>query len=142
MASIDSNLQHDNGRRFARHFPDDCPPPAAIDVEGTVFRFAKNDPVNPEDFLSHYELGLAPTAPPCRRVGLSVYRTLAAARRKLQELRDRSPDRYGRFIAEGTLDARCGKIKQEGKDPDHHEWWPYDGIEAHAPFRIVCELDR
>lgn len=130
-----------NALRFPHWFPANCPPTAAMDANGVVFRFATKSPVDPHDFLSHSELGLAPRSQPCRRCGLSVYRNLASARRKLRELRDRLPDRFGPHIAEGTLFAEHGKIKQEGKDLDHYEWWAYDGIERHAPFRIVESLE-
>lgn len=128
--------------RFPDWFPENCPPPSAMNAEGIVFRFAMKSPVDAGDFLSHHELGLAPRSNPCRRCSLSVYRSLPSARKKLRELRARTPDRFGSHIAKGTLTAEHGKIKQEGSDPDHHEWWGYDGIERHAPFQIVESLDR
>ena len=127
--------------QFPKWFPPDCPPTGASDASGIVFRFATKNPVAAEDFLSHHELGLAPKAKPCSRAGLSVYRTISSARRRLRELRDRSPARFGPHIAEGSLSAEHGKIKQEGGDPDHHEWWAYEGVERHAPFRIVETLE-
>ena len=123
--------------QFPDWFPQSCPPFDATDADGVVYRFATKSPVAAEDFLSHHELGLAPRAQACRRCSLSLYRTLAAARRKLRELRDRSPERFGPHIAEGNLSAAHGKIKQEGSDPDHHEWWAYEDVVRHAAFRIV-----
>jgi hypothetical protein len=127
--------------RFPEWFPSDCPPPEASDAGGVVFRFAKRNPVAALDFLSHHELGLAPKAKPCSRAGLSVYRTIALARRKLRQLRERFPARFGAHIAEGSLAAEHGKIMQEGADPDHHEWWAYEGFERHALFRIAETLE-
>ena len=114
----------------------------AQDADGVVYRFATKNPIATEDFLSHHELGLAPRASACRRCSLSIYRTIAAARRKLRELRDRFPDRFGSHIAEGNLSADDGKIKQQGTDPDHHEWWAYEGVSRHAKFRIVETLQN
>ncbi len=87
------------GLRFPQWFPPDCPPPGASDAGGVVFRFATRNPVAAEDFLSHHELGLAPKAKPCSRAGLSVYRTIASARRRLRQLRERDPARFGPHIA-------------------------------------------
>lgn len=128
--------------RFPQWFPPDCPPPGASDAGGVVFRFATRNPVAAEDFLSHHELGLAPKAKPCSRASLSVYRTITSARRRLRQLRERFPARFGPHIAEGSLAAEHGKIIQEGADPDHHEWWAYEGVQRHAPFRIAETLDN
>jgi hypothetical protein len=125
---------------FPEWFPPGCPRSDAPDASGVVFRFASKNPVAAEDFCSHHELGLAPNAKPCSRVSLSVYRTIAPARRKLRQLRDRYPARFGPHIAEGSLAAEHGKLMQEGADPDHYEWWAYEGVERHAPFRIVETL--
>ncbi len=127
--------------RFPQWFPPDCPPPEASDAGGVVFRFATRNPVAAEDFLSHHELGLAPKAKPCSRAALSVYRTIASGRRRLRQLRERDPARFGPHIAEGSLAAEHGKIMQEGVDPDHHEWWAYEGVQRHAPFRIAETLE-
>ena len=43
---------------------------------------------------------------------------------------------------EGLLTAAHGKIKQEGSEPDHHEWWAYSGVERHVPFRVIETLER
>ena len=127
--------------QFPEWFPAQCPPAEASDASGVVFRFATQNPVAADDFLSHHELGLALKAPQCRRSSLSVYGTVVSARRKLRELRDRSPARFGPYIAEGALKAEHGKIKQEGVDPDHHEWWAYRGVERHTIFRIVESIE-
>ena len=60
----------------------------------------------------------------------------------LKSLRNRYPVRFGRYIAEGTLDASHGKMKQDGRDLSHQEWWAYEGVERHRPFRVVETLDR
>jgi hypothetical protein len=127
--------------RFPEWFPPDCPPAWASDAGGIVFRFTTKNPVAVDDFLSHHELGLAPKAKPCGRAGLSVYRTIASARRKLRQLRERFPARFGPHIAEGSLAAEHGKIVQEGGEPDHHEWWAYQSVDRHVLFRVVETLE-
>ena len=128
--------------RFPDWFPPDCPSPAAEDARGEVYRFASNDPLTADDFRSHHELGLAPRTQKCRRCSLSVYRTIESARKKLRELRARSPARFGRYLAIGTLSAELGKLMQAGVDPDHLEWWAYEGVERHANFRIAETLEK
>lgn len=128
--------------RFPDWFPPDCPPENSPDADGIVFRFTIDNRITAQDFLSHQELGLAPRSQPCRRCSLSIYRDLEYARKKLRELRDRSPDRFGAScIAEGMLKAEHGKSKQEGADKNHHEWWPYDGVQKQHRFYTVHALD-
>lgn len=122
---------------FPAWFPPNCPPHDSDEASGVVFRFVNGDSIDPQDFLSHHELGLAPRAPACRRCSLSVYRTLGFARVKLKQLRDRFPGRFGTSIAAGQLAPELGMLKQEGADLDHHEWWAYDGVERQTPFRVV-----
>lgn len=126
---------------FPVWFPPNCPPPEAPDAGGIVFRFVAKNPVAEEDFRSHHELGLAPRAKPCIRAGLSVFRNLVSARRKLRELRERYPARYGTHIAKGSLSAEHGKIMQQGGDPDHHTWWAFEGVERRASFQVVETLE-
>ena len=54
---------HSNALRFPDWYPPECPPLAAEDAHGVVFRFATKKPVAAEDFLTHHELGI-------RRLGL------------------------------------------------------------------------
>ena len=125
---------------FPGWFPASCPPSAAGDASGVVFRFVASNPIVPGDFLSHHELGLAPRANPCSRCSLSVFDNREAARSSLKSLRNRYPDRFGRHIAQGVLNADLGKMKQAGSNASHWEWWAYEGIERHEPFLIVETL--
>lgn len=125
---------------FPGWFPPSCPPAAAVDASGVVFRFVRHDPIDPGDFLSHHELELAPTAKPCSRCSLSVFDNREAARTQLRYLRTRNPDRFGRHIGEGTLSADLGKLMQSGSNPSHRDWWAYEGVERHRPFRVVETL--
>jgi len=128
---------HPSTPKFPDWFPADCPTLTATDALGAFFRFVTRNPVDALDFLSHHELDLARGANACQRCSLSIYRTLDGARRRLVQLRDRNRARFGPHIAEATLNSEHGKIKQEGRDPEHYEWWAYEGIVRHEPFRVV-----
>jgi len=126
-----------NAFRFSSWFPLNCPPTAAADADGVVFRFVAKDPVDAEDFLSYHELRLALHSDPCRRCALSVYKSLDVARDQLRDLRKRNPKRAERHIARGTLTPADGRMKQTGKIADHYSWWVFDGIVRHRSFQVV-----
>lgn len=71
----------------------------------------------PSDFSSYRELGKAPMADPCKRCGLSVFRTLVDAKR----CSDIFPY-LGRWVATGVLGTQDGHIKPTGSH-GHHTWW-------------------
>jgi hypothetical protein len=126
---------------FPEWFPPNCPPGGAALADGIVYRFVAKDPVDPEDFLSHHELGLALQSNPCRRCSLSVYKSLEVARARLRDLRKRNPKRAERSIARGTLTPADGRMMQAGNDPEHHEWWAFRGIERHRSFQVVERIE-
>jgi hypothetical protein len=91
--------------------------------------------------FAHHELGLALQSNPCRRCSLSVYKSLDVARARLRGLRTRNPKRAERHIARGTLTPADGRMEQAGKDPEHHEWWAFDGIERHRSFQVIERIE-
>jgi hypothetical protein len=120
---------------FPEGWPNDCPPAEAIDASGMIFRIVNREPPAPEDFVSHFEAGKLPKAPPCLRCGLSVFQELGDAihqRRLLPKL--------GRLIARGEVFAQHGKIKlATGKQPTHTTWWAYRDVNRASLFSIVPE---
>jgi hypothetical protein len=125
-------------RSFPDFFPDRCPPDDAIKANHIVFRFVKEDPPTPKDFVSHYQLGLAPKADLCERCSLSVFDSREAARLKLLELKERFPDRsFGNYLAECVITHEHGSIKQTGRDITHHSWWAFQGVNFLEVVRIV-----
>ena len=130
-------LTQSNAPRFFSWFLLNCPPTAATDADGIVFRFVAKDPVDAEDFLSYHELGLALQSDLCRRCALSVYKSLDVARDRLRGLQKRNPKRAERHIARGMLTPVDGRMEQTKKDPDHYSWWAFDGIVRHRSFQVV-----
>ncbi len=115
---------------FPTWFPPGCPPPAAGDAQGAVYRIVSGGPLSEDDFLTYHELGQGLTINPCRRCGVSVFASLARARHRLAL----SP-RLGTAIARGVLDASAGKAKLTDWRSGHVEWWAYDGVTRHSYFQ-------
>lgn len=138
---------------FPAWFPPGCPPEDAMDAAGVIFRFVSHDPPSPDDFLSHEEMEFRGGETPvlhhskCNRCSLSVYDSLVSAKATLKKLKENHKARTGlayRYsaIAKGELSAELGKMKQTGKDPSHHDWWPYVGISRHDRFSVVARMDQ
>ena len=134
-------LTQSDAREFPEWFPRNCPSEETPLTEGIVFRFVAKDPVHPDDFRSHYELGSALQSQPCRRCSLSVYKNLDAARQRLRGLRTRNPKRAERHIAQGKLTNNDGKLDQAGSDPEHFEWWAFKGVECHRSFQVIERVE-
>ncbi len=49
--------------------------------------------------------------------------------------------RAERHIARGTLTAADGRMGQAGSNPEHYEWWAFEGIERHRSFSVVESAD-
>lgn len=114
---------------FPADFPADCPPADAEDAIGQVHRIVTSHELRAEDYLTYAESGRLPKADPCRRHGLSVYRSFEEARHH-QELRPY----LGGFIASGELTPDAGKTKLTNRRTGHTTWWPYPGIDRTAWF--------
>jgi hypothetical protein len=96
----------------------------------------KHAPLSIEDFRSHAELGKMPKAPPCLRVGLSVFRTLEDTLHQ-QEL---FPF-LGNRVARAELNPTHGKTRlTSGRQPSHTTWWPHSNVDRVAAFLLVQVL--
>jgi hypothetical protein len=115
---------------FPSDWPPGCPPHDADDARGAVFRIVRNSVPTPEDFKTHEELGLAPSAPPCARRSVSVFLRREGACHRL-----RLSPHLGTRVAEGMLDPSCGKMKLSSVKSGHIDWWPYQGVERHQYFK-------
>lgn len=118
-------------------FPDDwppgCPPADAQAASGLLYRLVKSNPATASDFLTHADLGKMPKAPPCLRVGLSVFRT----RDDVVHQAELFPF-LGNQVASGEVCSEHGKTKlTPGKMPSHTTWWPYLGVDRVALFPTV-----
>ncbi|GEN12644.1 hypothetical protein MFU01_76810 [Myxococcus fulvus] len=116
--------------KFPDTWPKECPPDDAVDAHGVVYRIISGEAATPEDFKSYEELGLAPNAPACSRRSVSVFNSRQGACHRLKL----SP-RLGKGVAEGSIDATCGKMKLTSTKSGHIDWWPYEGINRLARFK-------
>jgi hypothetical protein len=116
-------------------FPEGCPPTEALDPTLSVYRVIKSEQPLPEDFMSLSELGRTRKGvDPCTHFGISVFDTWEGA-----DVARQNFPQLGEFIACGTLSAEHGKIKLTNPLTRHHTWWPCDGIDRVAPFKVVDE---
>ncbi|MBC7816999.1 MAG: hypothetical protein IAG10_08940 [Planctomycetaceae bacterium] len=121
---------------FPNDWPADCPPTDAVDANGVVFRLVQSRPQTAVDFQTHFELGKMPTAPPCLRCGLSVFRTPEDAHHQF-----RAFPKLGRYLASGTLQSEHGKTKlTHGRQPTHTTWWVSEGVDRPRVFQVVEDL--
>jgi hypothetical protein len=128
---------------FPNHYPPDCPPEAAEDAAGAVYRITKTDPPTQEDFLSFHELGMVlrkdTLSARCRSRGLSVYRTLGDARHHLSVFPN-----GGDYIAGGTLTSAQGQTQPTpaSQRPTHTTWWCAEGIDRGERFVVIEGRDN
>lgn len=117
---------------FPSNWPDNCPPEEAVEASGAVFRIVGASPPGPDDFKSHEELGL-PGGSPCRRVAVSVYKTLAHAQH-----RARLSPNLGTHIVEGAFEPGSGKTRLTHPASGHHAWWSPDEFDRASIFAGPC----
>lgn len=126
---------------FGRHigtmtFPSDwvdCPPAEAEDANGLIFRVVKTDPPTMEDMKTYEELGIK-YGPLCKRRGLSVFKDVRAAMNCVDLF-----GQFGNLIAAASLNPEHGKVgpTKTKTQPEHHTWWPCQGIDRVSPFTCV-----
>lgn len=117
--------------KFPNDWPQPCPPSDAMKADGEYFRIVRNDPPNASDFKSHHEAKPLPKEK-CNRCSLSTFRTLEGA----IHMRLACPE-IGDKIAIGTLDESHGSSKVTNTSTTHAEWWPLEGVDRHAPFKVT-----
>ncbi len=126
--------------RWPDHLPDGCPPEDATGASEQVYRFVKNDPPTPEDFLSWRELYPNKPCPKsleeCYVCSISVFTSKAAVRR----LHKRIPTFKNMKPALGELNPTLGVIKNTPSnrtDKSHHDWWPPVDSKPWTVFNVV-----
>lgn len=132
------NASSEKQLSFREHLPDGCPPISAQSISENTFVYRVLKGVNPEesDFDSQREQHPTKCYPlaeeECAACGVSVWRTLEAARR----LQARHKKFRHKSIAQVRLDFESGKIFQSESNPDHFTWWPFESSE----ILVNCEL--
>jgi hypothetical protein len=94
----------------------------------------KTIPCVSADFLTQAERNRAIDATSegaCTRHGLSVFSTYASC-----EHQQRAFSRLGRYIVRARLSAEHGMLAEtpSTRNPRHHTWWPYLGVQREALF--------
>lgn len=122
---------------YAEGMPADCPLPRAESCGGVVYMLAKSDPLTDEQFRSQAERNQALTVSGenvCTRFGLSVFTEVSGCT-ALRELRPR----LGSLIVRADLKPEHGMIAStpNGRNPNHHTWWPLREIDRKSLFSVV-----
>lgn len=117
---------------FPTSWPNGCPPADAKPAEGPAFRIVSNSPPTAADFLSCFELGTLPDAPPCRRVAVSIFQTREQARH-----RQRLSPRLGTHTARAVLNPEAGSTKLTDPRTGHLAWWAPEGFARESLFDEV-----
>lgn len=118
---------------FPEHWPPHCPPDDAQDAQGVYFRVVADNLPTADSFKSYAELGLATAAHPCKRLGLSVLRTLDDAIHQTRLF-----PKHGRYVCRADLAPEHGKtLATRGTLPTHTTWWPFLSVDRVAPFAHV-----
>lgn len=105
------------------HYPAQCPPPHAVELTGTVFRFINGRSPADVDFLSHYER--KPDGDwghdPCKARGLSILRSIEDC----QTMRSGVPALRKKRIAIASISGSAGVIANTPSHTceGHKTWW-------------------
>lgn len=115
---------------FPEHYPDSCPPPDAMNPDGTTTFYRVVDaPVSLEDVRSQYELEW-PGATTCDDRALSLYKGFRGAKRIIEGYSWAAEKRVARVCPEpewGLL--RTGKRRGSGT---HTNLWLYEATDRNA----------
>lgn len=116
------------------HFPLDCPPKEALNLNHRVFYLVMHNPPVPTDFLSAMERHVYLQHPPCQRAALSC----GISQSYLEELRNIVPRLRPMMIAQAQFISIHGKLKQTGR-PGHHSLWLRRAALLEAPmlFEVI-----
>jgi len=120
---------------YAPNYPVDCPPEDAAPAAGLVLRFIRSIPPAVEHMRSWEDEGRSPgVGHPCQRCALSVLRSrqdVALARKTIPLFRKW-------HVAEASLHAAHGVIKQTGGNAWHHSLWVTHAHRAtlHTSFMV------
>jgi hypothetical protein len=110
-------------------WPQDCPPPAAVDANGTYFHLLKNNPPAGNDMKTYFEQGKGTS---CVARALSVF----VAEEKIRHFQGLFP-RIGSYVAKLQLAPEHGKIKVPVREDGHTEWWPSPGLDRTS---VITEI--
>ena len=120
---------------YPDYFPKGCPPRDAKNIEITAYRICKNNVVTHDDFLSHYQLGLAPNFKDNIKYGVSL---LSDKEKALNMLR--LPRFNNKYIAEGITKKGLGVIKNTPTKQIgnvHYTWWLKNDTRPENYFSVI-----
>ena len=120
---------------YPNFFPKGCPPKDAKNIEIIAYRICQNSVVTHDDFLSHYQLGLAPSFNSDIKYGVSILSDKEKAFNML-----RLPRFSNKNIAEGVTKKGLGVVKNTPTKQlgnVHYTWWLKEGANPEKYNSIV-----
>ena len=122
-------------------FPQGCPPEQASAADGSYYRIVKNDPPEPDDFVSVYHLNRDRAIleirrgrrSECETKGLSVFMDRDDAIRCAHQY-----PKIGNRVATVALTPKSGKTLQTGGiSESHHTWWKVADFDPLTTVQVV-----
>ena len=121
---------------YPSHFPPNCPPSAATEHAGVLYRFVDHLPPTSADFVSYlltkgaeaFEVNTR-----CKASGLSVFKVADDAKAAANAV----PSLRKKTLAEGAVNSAWGVVAPTSGQPGHHTWWVPDGKEPHTLFTVL-----
>lgn len=125
---------------WPEHYPPQCPPQAALQMSGTVYRFINGRIPSENDFASHFEREPSKVWLPneCQARGLSVVKTLEDC----NAMRAGVPALRKKRIAKGSLNTTDGLVAPTPSKTceGHCTWWRHKApSEVQRIFKLVEE---
>jgi len=122
--------------RFPAELPQDCPLVGANPCEIVVYLACDDLTDTDRGFKTAADRDVYKTVDAeraCMRHGLSVFTDIESCK----HMQDAIPY-LGKRIATRHLDSGRGVIRAtEGRFPDHHTWWPFEGIRRSEGFSFA-----
>ncbi len=119
-----------------------CPPTNASPTDGAYFRCCRQAEPHGDDFLNAVEQGTFRRSDQCRRMSLSVFRSLEDAMHHARLY----PRRKWAYVRVAKLGPEHGHdLLTTGTMPTHSSWWPpveMTPSDRSRPFAVVVEVAR
>lgn len=127
--------------KYAEDYPAGCPPSEAEQLEDQLLlRLVPNNPVGPDDFMSHHALGKPKPkkVPAWSWASCSMFKDSAEGQLRLKGLRGLPTLKKCKFVAKVQVGPDAGVAKVE--EDDHVHFWRYISFEPWQSIKEMVEV--